>query len=120
MAADNRNDDIFGQTKITKLLRDEGRCTDDVEGCDTEDASQTCVKTAEMKRRFLSELPFRVEDAVLLENFGNYGHGGVDGVGNNENEGLGSMGGNTGSKIANNASVNLVYRRQDVNSLIGN
>jgi hypothetical protein len=52
-------------------------------------------------------VPLSIKDAVLLENFGNNGNGGVNWVGDHENEGIGGSGGNSGRQAFDDASVDL-------------
>jgi hypothetical protein len=52
-------------------------------------------------------LPLRIIDTVLLEDLSNNGNSGVDRVGDNQDEGLGGMLGNTNSKITDDTSVDL-------------
>jgi hypothetical protein len=44
---------------------------------------------------------------VLFEDLGNDGDGGVDGVGDDQDKGLGANGSNTGCQIFDDASVDL-------------
>ena len=52
-------------------------------------------------------VPLRVEDTVLLEDFGDNWNGGVDRVRDYKNESLGATQGDSGGKIADDTSVDL-------------
>lgn len=56
---------------------------------------------------FLS-IPLRIVYALLFENLCNDGDGGVDGVGDDENECLGCVLCDASSKVADDASVDLL------------
>jgi len=59
-------------------------------------------------------IPLRVEDTVLLKDFGNNWNGRVDRVRNHENEGLRAVLGDPSSKIVNDAGVDLAGERVSV------
>ena len=61
-------------------------------------------------------IPLRIEDTVLLEDFGDDWNGRVDRVRNHENEGLRAGQGDPGSKITNDASVDLISKRVSVSA----
>lgn len=56
-------------------------------------------------------LPLGVEHVVLLEDFGDDGNGGVDGVRDNKNKRFGGCGGDACREVTNNTCVDL--GRQD-------
>ena len=62
-------------------------------------------------------VPLRVEDTVFLEDFSNDWDGGVDRVRDHKDESLGATQGDSGSKIADNTSVNLENGK--VSTLVG-
>jgi len=59
-------------------------------------------------------IPLRIEDTMLLENFGDDWNGRIDRVRNDENEGLRAGQGDPGSKITNYVSVDLTSKRVNV------
>ena len=59
-------------------------------------------------------IPLRIEDTMLLENFGDDWNGRIDWVRNNENEGLRASQGDPGSKITNYTSVDLTSKRVNI------
>ena len=59
-------------------------------------------------------VPLRVEDAVLLENFGDNWDGGVDWVRDNKDESLGTTQGDSSGKIADDTSVYLTNGKVSV------
>lgn len=54
-----------------------------------------------------SELPFRIEDIVLLEGLNDDRHGGINRIGDDKNESIGASGCNSSSKVSDNTSVYL-------------
>jgi hypothetical protein len=86
--AANDGDDGLGRVTLASDALDEGLGADDVEGGDTEEL-------------------LGVEDAGLGEDLGGDGHGAVDGVGNDEDEGLGAVLGNTLDQALYDAGVDL-------------
>jgi len=59
-------------------------------------------------------IPLRIEDTVLLEDFGDNWNGRVDRVRNHENEGSRAGQGDPSSKITNDAGVDLADERVSV------
>jgi hypothetical protein len=86
VATDNSDGLLSGVGLLN--LRNESRGSDDVKGGDTEDL-------------------LGVVDTLGLEDLSNNGDGGVDGVGDNENLGLGGKVSNTLGKIADNGGVGV-------------
>lgn len=84
----NDGDGQLSRVALAGEAGNEGLSTDDIEGGDTEEL-------------------LGVKDTGLLENFGGDGNRGVDRVGNDEDEGLGSVLGNALDKTLDNASVDL-------------
>lgn len=56
-------------------------------------------------------IPLGIEDTVLLEDFSDNWNSRVDRVRNHENESLGTVHGDPGSKIANDTGVDLTSKR---------
>lgn len=84
----NDGNDSLGWVLLASDALDEGLGTDDVEGGDTEEL-------------------LGVEDAGLLEDLSGNGDGAVDGVGDDEDEGLGAVLGDTLDQALHDASVDL-------------
>ena len=59
------------------------------------------------------DAPLRVEDVVFLEDLGDDRNGGIDRVGDDENERLWRGGGDSRCKIPHDARVDLESRRED-------
>jgi len=59
-------------------------------------------------------VPLRVEDTVLLEDFGDDWNGGIDRVRNHKHEGLGAGQGDPGSEIADDTGVDLTSKQVNV------
>src|ERR1700722_17862039 len=53
---------------------------------------------------------FGIENAMLFEHFGDYGHGGVYRIGDDEDKGIWSYGSNPRGKISHDARVDLSWR----------
>lgn len=56
--------------------------------------------------------PFRIENTVLLQHFRDNGNGGVNRIGNDKYECLGSSGSDTSSKTLNDASIDLIRQSE--------
>ena len=63
--------------------------------------------------------PLWVEGTVLLEDFGDDWNGGVDRVGDHKDESLGATQGNSGSKIADDTSVDLTNGKVSIPVVMG-
>lgn len=87
MTTDNGNGSLGGVGQTGELLS-EGLGANDVQSGDTEQA-------------------LGVEDASGLEDLGGNGDGRVDGVGDDQSEGLGAELGNTLDQVTDNAGIDL-------------
>jgi hypothetical protein len=59
-------------------------------------------------------IPLRVEDTVLLEDFGDNWNGGVYRVGNHKDESLGAGQGDSSGKISDDTSIDLASKQVSI------
>lgn len=113
VAADDGDDDFGGFGEIAEDFGDECGGADDVESCHTEEPLSATHVRVRMRRivntaMYNENALLRVKDTMLLEDLSDDGDGGVDGVGDDEDEGFGCCGGDTCGEIADDACVDLI------------
>jgi hypothetical protein len=109
VASDNRNNNLSRLRKIADRFSDEGRGAHDIQSRYTEQPTGQLAQFCWFMNA--EEIPLRVEDASFLEDLGNDGDGGVDGIGDDEDKCLRSCRCDTNGQIMDDAGIDLLTVR---------